>query len=260
MAAVIGSMGGMTERRGFSGSVLQGLRPPGAGVLRLLSANLWNGAADPFAFAALVEAVEPDVVAVQELTEAQAAALGAVMPHGRLEPACNFKGMGIALRRPGEVRHIELPYRNARIAEVSLQLAGGLAHAIEVINVHVQAPHLWPIPAGLFLRRGQLRGIERYLDGSPARSRIVVGDFNATPVWPMYRRFARRFSDAAVAVAERQGRVPQRTWGPWHGSPRLFRIDHAFVAGLHVEDFRVLPVTGADHSAIVIDVRAPANL
>ena len=42
---------------------------------RLLTANLANGAADPGAFADLVEAAEPDVVLVQELAPEQAEAL-----------------------------------------------------------------------------------------------------------------------------------------------------------------------------------------
>jgi endonuclease/exonuclease/phosphatase family metal-dependent hydrolase len=78
---------------------------------RLLTANLANGAADPSAFADLVEAAEPDVVAVQELAPEQAEALARVLPFGKLEPARDHHGMGIALRAPGSVRRLSLPYR-----------------------------------------------------------------------------------------------------------------------------------------------------
>src|SRR5262245_11098290 len=62
--------------------------------LRVLSANLWNGGADPNGFVDLVARVRADVVAVQELTPPQADALGRYMPHGVLEPAHDYNGMG----------------------------------------------------------------------------------------------------------------------------------------------------------------------
>jgi endonuclease/exonuclease/phosphatase (EEP) superfamily protein YafD len=34
----------------------------------------------------------------------------------------------------------------------------------------------------------------------------------------------------------------------------VLRIDHGFVQGMAVEDFRVLSVAGSDHSAIVMDL------
>ena len=92
--------------------------------LRILSANLANGKADAEAFADLVEAVEPDVVVAQELVPPQAEALARVLPFGKLEPAWDHNGMGIALRTPGTVRPLRLPYRSAFVAEVSRARAG----------------------------------------------------------------------------------------------------------------------------------------
>ena len=54
--------------------------------LRILSANLASGGADPEAFAELVRRCEPDVVAVQELAPNQADALARLLPHGELSP------------------------------------------------------------------------------------------------------------------------------------------------------------------------------
>lgn len=244
----------MNQRRVLTAHGVDGVAPPGPGVLRLVSANLWNGRADPSAFAALVEALAPDVVAVQELDPEQAVALSAVMPHGTLEPANDHTGMGIALRRPAQVRRIRLPCRDARAVEIPAFCADGDGQSIEVINVHVKAPHVWPRPSVFLQRRGQLRGLQRHLDATPRRRRVVLGDFNATPGWPVYDRLAARLTDAAVSFARRNGRPAQPTWGPWPNAPRLLRIDHAFVAGLHVEDFRLVRVAGADHRAILVDV------
>ncbi len=224
------------------------------GRLRLLTANLQNGGADPGAFAQLVQAVEADVVAVQELTAAQADALARVLPHGKLEPARDHAGMGIALRRPGTVSRLPLPRRDAYKATLALDGA-----TIEVVNVHIVAPHFQPTWRAVAWRRAQIIALEAYLDATPRRRRALAGDLNATPLWPLYRRLARRFRDAAVEVAGRNGHRPARTWGPWPGAPRLFRIDHVLIAGVAAEGARVVALPGSDHSALVVDLALAAG-
>lgn len=220
--------------------------------LRVLSANLWNGGADPAGFAMLVEELQPDIVALQELSKLQADAVAALMPHGCLEPADSYMGMGIALRRPSSVVRLPLPYRDAQVAEIVVGPEDD-SRTIEVINVHVRAPHT-PNPRIVRARGGQLRGLMRHIEQAPERRRIVLGDFNSTPLWPVYRHFAARLTDAAVDAARRNGGRTAATWGPWPGFPRLLRIDHVFVAGLSAERFRVVPVPGGDHSAVVADL------
>lgn len=219
-----------------------------APTLRLVSANLRNGTADPAAFAALVAALDPDVVAVQELAPEQADRLAAVLPHGKLEPGRDYKGMGIALRQPAPVWRLALPYRGAWVAELG---------PLEVVNVHVLAPHVPPFWPALGIRRRQLRGLLEYFDGDPARRRVLLGDLNATPLWPLYRRLAARLADAAVEAARGNGARPRRTWAPWPWVPRLLRIDHALVSGLGVEAVRTVRVRGSDHDALVLDLRRP---
>jgi endonuclease/exonuclease/phosphatase family metal-dependent hydrolase len=221
--------------------------------LRILSANLANGRANADAFAELVEAVEPDVVTVQELVPAQADALARVLPFGKLEPRVDHRGMGIALRAPGSVRSLDLPYRAAFAADVPAPDD----EPVEVLNVHLAAPHVPPVWLRIRERRGQIRGILAHLDASPRGRRVLAGDLNATPLWPAYRRLRTRFDDAAVEAARRIGRKPGRTWGPWSGAPRLFRIDHVLVQGLVAIESRVLPLRGSDHSALVAELELP---
>jgi endonuclease/exonuclease/phosphatase family metal-dependent hydrolase len=134
-----------------------------------------------------------------------------------------------------------------------------LSSPVEVVNVHMYAPHVVVPKFGLPVRRRQIRDFERFLatEGSDSLrdSRVLVGDFNATPLWPVYRWFAGRFTDAASAAAEALGHSVRPTWGPWHGAPRLLRIDHAFLRGFEVENFQVMAVRGSDHSAVVLDLR-----
>jgi endonuclease/exonuclease/phosphatase family metal-dependent hydrolase len=221
---------------------------------RLLTANLANGAADPSAFADLVEAAEPDVVVVQELAPAQAEALARVLPFGKLEPARDHHGMGIALRAPGSVRRLSLPYRSAVVAELAWPEDDD---PVEVLNLHLAAPHVHPVVQRFFDRRGQVRDVIAHLGATPRRRRVLAGDLNATPLWPAYRRLRAHLLDAVADAARRSGRRPQRTWGPWSGSARLLRIDHVLVQGLAATATRVLPLRGSDHSALIADLRLP---
>jgi endonuclease/exonuclease/phosphatase family metal-dependent hydrolase len=223
--------------------------------IRILSANLWNGGADPEAFADLVVALAVDAVCVQELTPEQADALAHVMPHGELHPNRDFTGMGIALRAPATLDRVEISCRDVRVATLQPRHWSALAAPLELMNLHMAAPHTLRPRLGMRMRVEQMRAFLPYLRRADApRQRMLVGDFNATPLWPVYRQLSSHMSDAAVAVARRRGERAQATWGPWSGAPRLLRIDHALVSGLEVEDFRVVHVEGSDHSAVVVDV------
>jgi endonuclease/exonuclease/phosphatase family metal-dependent hydrolase len=129
-----------------------------------------------------------------------------------------------------------------------------LSAPIELMNVHIQAPHGFPQWRSLARRRDQIRVLDAYLRGVPKR-RVVVGDFNATPIWPIYRTLASHLDDAAALHATATRRRPARTWGPWSGSPRLLRIDHVFVNGLTVDRFELVEVSGSDHSGILTELR-----
>lgn len=222
--------------------------------LRVMSANLWWGRADPDALVATLRHLEIDAIGCQELGFEQAEAIAEVLPHGLLAPSTGADGTGIALRSPAAFESVAMPYRDLRVARLAPADWPGLPGPLELASVHVAAPHIRPYGVGPLRRRAQMRALERYLRERPAERRVLVGDFNATPVWPVYRRMASHLTDAAVAVAQTEGRAPRPTWGPWAGSPRLLRIDHAFVGGLAPVAFRTVPIPGSDHDAIVIEL------
>ncbi len=223
-------------------------------ALRIVSANLLNGCAIPDTFAALVQRLEADVVNVQELAPPQAAALARVMPFGHLRAAGDCTGLGIAARRPLPVRTLPFPGDQAFAATLAPGDWPGLRRPLEIINVHFAAPHHLPFWRPLRRRAAQLRALTDHCNVQPSAPRMSSGDFNASPRWPLYRRLAEHFTDAALEVANRAGATPRPTWGPWRNAPKVLRIDHAFVSGIEVVDFRTVPVHGSDHSAIVVDV------
>lgn len=219
-----------------------------------MSANLCWGRADPERLLALVRRLGVDVVGLQELGRDQAEAISQELPYGVLSPSSDPTGTGVALRRPAKIDVIPMAFRPLLTALLDPVDWPELGEEIEFASTHLAAPHVKPLGSGFSKRRRQIRQIERYL-GSTSRDRLVlVGDFNATPSWPAYQRIASQLTDAAVDVAAMRGRALRRTWGPWPGSPRCLRIDHAFVRSLRAVDFQVVDIAGSDHAAIVIDL------
>ena len=224
-----------------------------AGSIRVFSGNLWWGRADPEALVDLIRRHRVDVFAAQELGPDCAEAISSELRFGCLEPDPTYQGMGIAMRYPGRYDRIPLRYRDARRVVLDPKDWNGLEGPLDLINVHFQAPHtLRPFPSPR-VRHHQASGIEAFVAANPCDARLVVGDFNATPAWPLYRRMARIFEDAAVACAQREGRPIEPTWGRTPTSRRLLRIDHAMGRGVAVHGFRVVPIPGSDHSGILFD-------
>lgn len=224
-----------------------------AGSIRVLSGNLWWGKADPDGLIDLIRKYEIDVFAAQELGFENAEAISSELPFGCLEPGDAYQGMGIALRRPGFYERVPMHFRDARRVVLHPSDWEGLERPVDLVNVHFHAPHaLLPFPS-LLVRWRQARDLDRFLVENPSDTRAIVGDYNATPQWPLYRRFARQFSDGAIQAAQREGRTVEPTWGPRPGAPRLLRIDHALVRGLEVDHFQVVAIPGSDHSALVFD-------
>ncbi len=217
-------------------------------VIRVVSANLWNGGAKPEAIGSLLERMAIDIGLFQEVTPLQAEAVAAVLPHGKFLAGTDRHGMGIAARREITVERVPLIYRDAWAAD--MKLTDGTA--VRVINMHLKAPHDTAPWRSVTLRRTQLNGLIHYVKGSLDQPLVLGGDLNSTPIWPAYRRLKAILTDAALEVGNRKGRRPARTWGPWHGAPRLLRIDHVFVNRLTVEDFHVIDI---DHSAVVAELR-----
>jgi endonuclease/exonuclease/phosphatase family metal-dependent hydrolase len=223
--------------------------------LRLLSINLWEGRASSEALAQQLEALDVDVLAVQELSDRHAGVISELLPHGKLEPTTDSRGLGIALRHPGNVQRLALRERDARVVELLPGEWPGLPERIELVNVHIHAPHVFPQWRSLACRRDQIRTLNEYLRGVYKPHRVVLGDFNATPIWPAYRALAAHLSDAAKLHAASNGGRPASTWGPGDRAPRLLRIDHAFLHGVSVAHFEVVDVSGSDHSGILVDLK-----
>jgi endonuclease/exonuclease/phosphatase (EEP) superfamily protein YafD len=216
---------------------------------RILTANLFADRLNVDGFRALLKDLDPDVVVVQELSHRAAEVLDEFLPHGLLVPDDGYDGRGLALRAPAHCEVLPMAFRDGLIARLERPEWAG---SLEVINVHLANPIMWRPWQSVRSRRQQLDALLRYI--TPPRPRLVAGDFNASPVWPVYRRLAARLEDAADLVAKARGKRPVRTWSPIPGGPSLLRIDHVFTEGLHPLDAQVVPIPGSDHRGLLVEV------
>ena len=76
--------------------------------LRILSANLMNGGADPQVFAEMVAALDVDLLAVQEVAFEQAEPLAELFEHGVIDPDHQYVGMGLLSRYPVSLERVEM--------------------------------------------------------------------------------------------------------------------------------------------------------
>ncbi len=224
--------------------------------LRILTANLYSGSADPEALVELIERLRVDVVCAQELGSKQARVLSALMPESGFDEnpdRCN-RGLGIFCRHRVQVERFKLVQRDGWVARLSPEDWDQLREPVEVVNVHIMAPHMWPYFPRRATRGRQLEQLLAFLDQRPRLPRAVAGDLNSTPTWPVYRRLVAGHTDAA-AEASPNGKPPA-TWPnlPALGIRGLIRIDHCFLSGLSAVKSRVVPVSGSDHLGLCVDV------
>jgi endonuclease/exonuclease/phosphatase family metal-dependent hydrolase len=197
----------------------------------------------------LLDQLDPDVVAAQELGPNMAETISGRLAHGLLSPALDFQGAGIALKYAAPVASFPMGTRLGLHARLQPDTWPELSSPVELLSVHLTNPLDRPWSTS---RRSRRRQLEAILDRIP-RDRtplVAVGDFNATPRWPAYRTLRRGLRDGVAEL----GRNP-RTWAPMPWMPPLLRIDHAFVHGAaRIVRSEAVVVRGSDHRGLLIDV------
>jgi hypothetical protein len=100
-----------------------------------------------------------DIVCAQELSIGLAEALSGELPFGNMSHEQIARGNGIASRYPVEMGRIRMPKRDGWVARLSPQHWQNLPFLIEVVNVHLSGPHLWPYFPNPVRRRAQLEAL-----------------------------------------------------------------------------------------------------
>ena len=225
-------------------------------TLRVLTANVLKGEADPAKLVDLVRTQHVDVLTVEEFTPQIAAkldqlGLSTLLPHRQLNPEFGTSGSGLYARFPiavGGVRRNQSYYFTQ--AYGTLTVPG--APPVRVESAHSAAPYAAEaIPAWWTDLRGQPAATP---DGALS---VLSGDFNATlDHAPLRALLDTGYVDAADAT----GAGLTGTWGPYDGDliPPV-TIDHVLVdRRIAVESVTVRALPGSDHRCILAELRLPA--
>ncbi|MBI3270280.1 MAG: endonuclease/exonuclease/phosphatase family protein [Planctomycetes bacterium] len=218
----------------------------------------------PSRIAEVIEAYDPDVIALQELIAAPAGSGG--VDHARAlaeRLGYDFRYQPARPRRGGPVGNAilsRLPMRSMKSALLPAHPLlkrwprSALWAAIRVGPVEVQVinVHLSLVRAERVRQAEALCGGEWLAHPDCRPARILCGDMNASPRCPSYRCLARSLSDAQRL----RGGRPQRTW-PSLLPLRL--IDHLFVSQdvlVRRVDAPRTPLTrvASDHLPLVADL------
>lgn len=224
------------------------------GEVRVLTCNLFSGRAYAAALRAVIEREEIDIVCAQELSTALASELSRLLPYGDVSHEQVVRGNGIASRFPVEISRIRMPKRDGFVATLRPEHWEGLPRPIQIVNVHISGPHLWPYLPHPVRRGRQLAALLAHCEAYADIPHAILGDFNSSPVWPVYRRIATRYVDAVKTVTA----APSSTWPciPALGIRGLLRIDHCFVHRLVARLARVVEISGSDHLGLCVDLAA----
>ncbi|MBO4208683.1 endonuclease/exonuclease/phosphatase family protein [Micromonospora echinofusca] len=224
-------------------------------ALRVLTANLLKGGADPAHLVDLVRRHRVDLLAVQEFTETaranlERAGLSALLPHAQLNPETGTTGSALYSRYPlhdgGYRRHTGSIFSQAY---ATLTIDG--APPVLVESAHPAAPYAVSVVDDWHT---DLAAQPPATPDGPLR--ILAGDFNATlDHAPLRALLDTGYVDAADAA----GAGLTGTWGPYDGDPiPPVTIDHVLVdrrIAVHTVSVHGLP--GSDHRAVLATLRLP---
>jgi endonuclease/exonuclease/phosphatase (EEP) superfamily protein YafD len=230
-------------------------QPAAAGPqLRVMTANMLVGGADPAAVVRLVRLHRVDVLALQEYTPGAeaallAAGLAAELPQRRGDPEVGTTGSALWSRHPLSDTGMRRNGGGFGQSYGTVAVPGGPPVLVE--SVHPLAP---AAVRDLDDWRGDLDAEPRATRRGPLR--ILLGDFNATlDHEPLRRLVDSGYRDAADAL----GKGLIATWGPYDGDPiPPVTIDHVLVdERIRVDELSVHDQPASDHRAVVATVTLP---
>jgi endonuclease/exonuclease/phosphatase (EEP) superfamily protein YafD len=225
---------------------------PGAVALRVMTINVYVGAADVAELLGLARKNDVDLLAVQEATpefvERLGPGLSRQLPHlVRSEP--NFDGGTLVWSR-WPITPLGPPLGEGhKISRMLLRVPGAVP--VTVTGVHTMSPG-----------RGRIDGWTRDLQAITRVSaqttgpQVLIGDFNASRDHGPFRQLlATGVVDGAEAI-----RTPPWRGVTWPAGQRLFpvavRLDHVMVSpgSIGVRELRLLEVPGTDHRGVLADL------
>lgn len=221
---------------------------PGAIHLRLMHANVLGGNRNYAALVAIVEEERPDIVVLQEFTEAWEAhlrhPLGAEYSYSKAAPRPGGSGMALYSRYPlegAEVLTLDASSHPALSARVNVE--GTL---LSVLALHPPTP----MRRDKFANRNEQFARAASIMKETRGPRVLVGDLNTT-MWSPYFKDLVRESGLSNA---RQGFGLIPSWPVPLPALLQIPIDHCLFGGMTLEAIRTGGRTGSDHRPLLVEV------
>jgi len=224
--------------------------------VRVLTANVYEGAADPKALVAIARS-RADLVVVEELTPGLAESLAdegltSEFPYSTVDARPYAAGVGIWSRYP--------VVRSSRITGYQLGVVSAVIRAPQaaedtvVLAAHLVGP--WPQPIDGW--RQELAKLPDTLTevatAAGQGAAIVAGDFNATIDMEPFRRLLRTgFRDAA----EQSGAGLTPSYSADSAIPPYIGIDHVLTLHSSATDVQTVRIPGSDHLGLSATVHIP---
>lgn len=223
-------------------------RGPEARRLRLLHANVLGGNRDYAALNSLVEAERPDILVLQEYTEAWEANVRGLReryPYWKSAPRPGGSGMALFSRYPLEAAEV-------LALDDSTHLAIYARVSVEGVPLSVLAIHPpTPMRPDKFANRNRQFQRAASIMREARGPKLLIGDLNTT-MWSPYFRDLERDSGLSNA---RDGFALIPSWPVPLPSPLQIPIDHCLVGGgVSVSGIRAGGRTGSDHRPLIVDV------
>lgn len=217
--------------------------------LVVMQTNIELGKGDPERLAELVARHDVDIMAVNELTVEAAVAIAETgvadhFPYSYLQPGPLAYGTGVWSRYPiSSPRRLE----GFTLASLEMTIEPPDAESLRFFAFHP----VYPLdPAGWFDELSRIRDV--LADVPEDVPVLAAGDYNATTDHTAYRRL---LSDGYGDAGELAG----AGWLPTYPADRiagpLFAIDHVVVRRFDASEVRTESVPGADHRAVVAELR-----
>jgi endonuclease/exonuclease/phosphatase (EEP) superfamily protein YafD len=229
---------------------------PGGASIRIVTANLRLGLADPRALVSLAQS-EADVVALQELTPEEAvnvskAGMDATFPFRALEARGYASGVGLWSRYP--IRSaVQIP--GFVMASVKARIrVDGVSVDPTIVVAHMSGP--WPQPMEDW--RDDLDLLPRTMTDAAtqpgAGATLIVGDFNSTfDMRPFRELLSHGYRDGADQAGA--GITPTYPGDMW--IPPVIAIDHVLTRNCFATSVKTAALPGSDHRALVATVQIP---
>jgi endonuclease/exonuclease/phosphatase (EEP) superfamily protein YafD len=226
--------------------------------LRLLTANLREGSADPRSFVALARE-HADVVAVQELTAEEverfsAAGMDAVFPYRSVDPHPEASGAGLWSRYPlhetsrGGEDQLAVIYARLNVPDVT--------NAPTIAVVHSTAPWPWPMALWRYSVARLATRLDELAASAGAGAVVMAGDLNSTRDMLQFRRLLRNgYHDADQQAGA--GLSPTYPGDSW--LPPIVSIDHVITHGATASSLRTVSIAGSDHRGLMVTVQIPRD-